>query len=88
MCASVVSIGPGGDTKGCSSPDGEVLTDLCMLLWVQVGLNKDIGLALSSPVPVNDLAAELRDIAIVQLVMCLFQSGSLLRAGGSKSGSS
>ena len=81
-CVPALSaLGQAGTPEAVRPLDGEVLTDLCMLLWVQVGLDKDIGFTLSCPVPVDDLASELRDIGIMQLVMRLFQSGSLLRAG-------
>ena len=78
MCAGVVCIGPRWYTKGCSAPDGVVLACLFMLLWVQVCLYKDVGLAGSCPIPVEDLSAKVRDICIVQLVVRLLQSWSLL----------
>ena len=52
-----------------------------MFLWVQVCFNKDVDLALPRPVRVNDLSAKRVDIGVVQLVVCLFKSGSLFWTG-------
>ena len=81
MIARVVFIGVGGDSKGSSATDGEVLASLQVLLGIQVGLNEDVDFTLAGPVPVHNLSAKVGDVGKVYVVVGLFKPWSLVRAG-------
>ena len=50
-----------------------------MLLWIQVGLNKDVDFTLSCPVPVlKNVLAKVCDIGKVDLVVWLLQPWPLV----------
>ena len=80
MCACSFLVGLSWSSKSCPASNAEVLAGLLVPLWIKVSLNKDVHLTLSCSVPVQYLFAECRDVGKVYLVVCLFQSWSLVWA--------
>ena len=81
MCPSVILIGFRRCSKDSAASDAEVLAKLMVALLIQMSLSKDIDSTVTCPVPVNDLFAKICDIAKVQDVVLLFQSGSFRWTG-------
>lgn len=78
-----------GHTRDLSASNREVLAHAVVLLLVQVGLDEDKDLAVSGPVPLNDLLAKAGDVGRVQPHICLCTApffGGVSRRGGSTSG--
>ena len=81
MGACVVLVRPCWDAKHRAASDGEILTYLMVRLWIRVCFSKDMRIALPSPVPVYHLSSKVGNVAIVEAVVILDLSGSLLWAG-------
>ena len=77
MCSSVVLVGLCWGAKSRSTSNAEILTDLIVLLWVQMGFSKDVSSTFSSPVPFDHLSSKIGDVAEMQNIVVLFKSGSL-----------
>ena len=80
MGTCVIRIGMCWSTKRRSASNGEVLTSLLVLLWIQVSFNEDVHLTWSCPIPVKYLFAEVCDIGKVDLVVWLLKPWSLIWA--------